>query len=132
MVPLLHLSILAVSDLSLLAQGKLQEAGGRRQEEGDTDCDMCSGACPDTAAQTGKKVFCYYEGKKSPDQLEPCPCSHVLYKNVLVDSHSRVQLSAQQVSDLENLRASKPGLSVLLSLGGQTVNSNTFRAIVSR
>jgi len=110
MVPLLLLSILAVSDLPLLAQG----------------------ACPDSPAQTGKKVFCYYEGKKSPDQLEPCPCSHVLYKNVLVDSHSRVQLSAQQVSDLENLRASKPGLSVLLSLGGQAVTSNTFRAIVSR
>jgi GH18 family chitinase len=50
----------------------------------------------------------------------------------LVDSHSRVQLSAQQLSDLESLRASKPGLSVLLSLGGQTVHSNTFRAIVSR
>ena len=130
MVPLLLLSILAVSDLSLLAQGKLQEAGGRRQETGVTD--MCSGACPDSAAQTGKKVFCYYEGKKSPGQLEPCPCSHVLYKNVLVDSHSRVQLSAQQLSDLESLRASKPGLSVLLSLGGQTVHSNTFRAIVSR
>ena len=93
---------------------------------------MLPGACPDTAAQTGKKVFCYYEGKKSPGQLEPCPCSHVLYKNVLVDSHSRVRLSAQQVSDLESLRASKPGLSVLLSLGGQTVHSNTFRAIVSR
>ena len=93
---------------------------------------MLSGACPDSAAQTGKKVFCYYEGKKSPGQLEPCPCSHVLYKNVLVDSHSRVRLSAQQVSDLESLRASKPGLSVLLSLGGQAVTSNTFRAIVSR
>ena len=97
------------------------------------DCIICSsGACPDSLAQTGKKVFCYFEGKKSPDQLDPCPCSHLLYKNVEVDSHSRVRLSAQQVSDLETLRGGHSSLSVLLSIGGKTVNSDTLRSIVSR
>ena len=50
------------------------------------------------------QVFCYYEGKKSPRSIDPCPCSHLLYKNVPIDADSRVRLSNQLSSDLEILR----------------------------
>ena len=82
-----------------------------------------SGGCPDSLPQSGKKVhrviftiihfpdgsfflqvFCYYEGKKSPHSIDPCPCSHLLYKNVPIDADSRVRLSDQLSSDLEILR----------------------------
>ena len=82
-----------------------------------------SGGCPDSLPQSGKKVhrviftiihfpdgcfflqvFCYYEGKKSPHSIDPCPCSHLLYKNVPIDTDSRVRLSNQLSSDLEILR----------------------------
>ena len=129
-----------------------------------------SGGCPDSLPQSGKKVlcnfhnnsfpwrrfllqvFCYYEGKKSPRSIDPCPCSHLLYKNVPIDTDSRVRLSDQLSSDLEILRyliskwyfsvnflifsnqfrSKKPDLAVLLSIGGESVDSDTFRAIVSR
>ena len=82
-----------------------------------------SGGCPDSLPQSGKKVpcnfhnnsfpwrrfflqvFCYYEGKKSPRSIDPCPCSHLLYKNVPIDADSRVRLSDQLSSDLEVLRS---------------------------
>lgn len=93
---------------------------------------LAQGGCPDSLPQSGKKVFCYYEGKKSPRSIDPCPCSHLLYKNVPIDADSRVRLSDQLSSDLEILRSKKPDLAVLLSIGGESVDSDTFRAIVSR
>ena len=91
-----------------------------------------SGGCPDSFSRGGKKVFCYYEGKKSPGSIDPCPCTHLLYKNVQIDPDSRLRLSSQVRVDLDHLRSSKPSLAVLLSIGGDVVESDTFRAIVSR
>ena len=94
--------------------------------------DSFSGGCPDSFSRGGKKVFCYYEGKKSPQSIDPCPCTHLLYKNVIIDPDSQLRLSSQIRDDLHRLRSSKPSLAVLLSIGGDAVESDTFRAIVSR
>ena len=91
-----------------------------------------SGGCPGSLPQSGKKVLCYYEGKKSPHSVDPCPCTHLLYKNVEINSDSQVRLTDQLRSDLEILKSTNPDLSILLSIGGDSVHSDTFRAIVSR
>jgi len=93
---------------------------------------LAQGGCPDSLPQSGKKVFCYYEGKKSPQSVDPCPCTHLLYKNVEINSDSQLRLTDTLRSDLEILKSHNPDLSVLLSIGGDSVHSDTFRAIVSR
>ena len=106
------------------------------QEGGDGDENyirhLPPGGCPDSLPQSGKKVFCYYEGKKSPRSIDPCPCTHLLYKNVPISGDSRVLLGPAIAADLAQLTQARPGLAVLLSIGGESVTSDTFRAIVSR
>ena len=80
------------------------------------------GGCPASLPQSGKKVFCYYEGKKSPHNVDPCPCSHLLYKNVEIEADSQVRLSSQVLEDLKVLKTKKPELAVLLSLGESVVS----------
>ena len=77
-------------------------------------------------------MFCYYEGKKSPRSIDPCPCTHLLYKNVPISGDSRVLLGPAIAADLAQLTQARPGLAVLLSIGGESITSDTFRAIVSR
>ena len=67
-------------------------------------------------------MFCYYEGKKSPHNVDPCPCSHLLYKNVEIEADSQVRLSSQVLEDLKVLKTKKPELAVLLSLGESVVS----------
>ena len=93
---------------------------------------LFAGGCPDSLSRSGKKVFCYYEGKKSPHSIDSCPCTHLLYKNVPIDADSRVRVSPTVLSDLAALRSSNPHLHILLSIGGDQVDSQTFRAVVSR
>ena len=122
------LILLSFASIPLLAQGK--RINSFRQLR----ClkRLISGGCPDSFSRGGKKVFCYYEGKKSPQSIDPCPCTHLLYKNVIIDPDSQLRLSSQIRDDLHRLRSSKPSLAVLLSIGGDAVESDTFRAIVSR
>ena len=122
------LILLSFASLPLLAQGKWHN----NIWKSDWIQGFASGGCPDSFSRGGKKVFCYYEGKKSPGSIDPCPCTHLLYKNVQIDPDSRLRLSSQVRVDLEHLRSSKPSLAVLLSIGGDVVESDTFRAIVSR
>ena len=51
-----------------------------------------AGACPSSRG-SGKKVFCYYEGKRPPSEVDPCPCTHLLYKNVHIDHSSQLRFT---------------------------------------
>ena len=51
-----------------------------------------AGACPSSRG-SGKRVFCYYEGKRPPSEVDPCPCTHLLYKNVHIDHNSRLRFT---------------------------------------
>jgi len=77
-------------------------------------------------------VFCYYEGKRSPTELDPCPCTHLLYKNVHIDTNSRLRFTDRLVSDVKLLKQSHPSLAIIVSLGGDTVSGELFRTIVGR
>jgi hypothetical protein len=45
----------------------------------------------------GKSVFCYLEGKRSPKEVNTCPCSHLLIKNVAINTYSEVALQPGQL-----------------------------------
>ena len=55
-----------------------------------------AGACPSSAG-SGKRVFCYYEGKRPPSEVDPCPCTHLLYKNVHIDHNSRLRFTDRNI-----------------------------------
>jgi len=93
---------------------------------------IAQGACPGASHGRGKRVFCYYEGKRSPSEVDPCPCSHILYKNVATDHHSRIIFTDRQKSDVQALKEVNPRLSILVSLGGDIISGDTFRSIVAR
>lgn len=88
--------------------------------------------CPGSSFGSGKRVFCYYEGKRSPSEVDPCPCTHILYKNVQIDQQSRLKFTDRLKSDVQTLKEGNPRLSILVSLGGDTVSGDVFRSIVSR
>jgi len=90
------------------------------------------GACPAVSYTRGKRVFCYYEGKRSPSELDPCPCTHLVYKNLPIDVSSRLRVTDRVLKDITELRELRPQLKVLLSIGGQAIPGDTLRAIVSR
>lgn len=58
---------------------------------------LLAGACPSSYG-SGKKVFCYFEGKRSPTEVDPCPCTHLLYKNVHIDHNSRLRFTDRMFS----------------------------------
>ena len=60
-----------------------------------------SGACPGSSFGSGKRVFCYYEGKRSPSEVDPCPCTHILYKNVQIDQQSRLKFTDRKYQEVE-------------------------------
>jgi len=93
---------------------------------------QAQGACPGSSFGSGKRVFCYYEGKRSPSEVDPCPCTHILYRNVQIDQHSRLKFTNSLKSDVQTLKEVNPRLSILVSLGGDTVSGDVFRSIVSR
>jgi len=90
-----------------------------------------AGACPSSAG-SGKRVFCYYEGKRPPSEVDPCPCTHLLYKNVHIDHNSRLRFTDRLVADVQTLKVQHPDLAILVSLGGDSVAGEVFRSIVSR
>jgi len=90
------------------------------------------GACPGSSYGRGKRVFCYYEGKRSPSEVDPCPCTHILYKNVQIDHQSRITFTDRQKSDAEALKEVNPRLSILVSLGGDIISGDVLRSIVAR
>ena len=57
---------------------------------------LTAGACPSSAG-SGKRVFCYYEGKRPPSEVDPCPCTHLLYKNVHIDHNSRLRFTDRNI-----------------------------------
>jgi len=59
------------------------------------------GACPGSSFGSGKRVFCYYEGKRSPSEVDPCPCTHILYKNVQIDQQSRLKFTDRKYQEVE-------------------------------
>jgi len=90
-----------------------------------------AGACPSSRG-SGKRVFCYYEGKRPPSEVDPCPCTHLLYKNVHIDHNSRLRFTDRLVADVHSLKLQHPDLAILVSLGGDSVAGEVFRSIVSR
>ena len=63
MVPLLLLSILAVSDLPLLAQGK---PGARSQEPGDTDPDIVQVPVRTAQLRQGRRFSATTRARRAP------------------------------------------------------------------
>jgi hypothetical protein len=58
---------------------------------------FAAGECRREEPDGKKVVFCYLEGKRSPQEVDPCPCSHLLIKNVGLDPNSEVILSSGRV-----------------------------------
>ena len=58
---------------------------------------FAAGECKREEPDGKKVVFCYLEGKRSPQEVDPCPCSHLLIKNVGLDPNSEVILSSGRV-----------------------------------
>jgi len=58
---------------------------------------FAAGECKREEPDGKKVVFCYLEGKRSPQEVDPCPCSHLLIKNVGLDPNSEVILNSGRV-----------------------------------